>query len=404
MNQLRASEKSKFILQFLLEIVKVTITALGGLAALLIGNNFAVRNINSTERRLLVERFSKAVELIGSSNPEVCIGGIYSLENVAKESQRAYWPSIQVLAELIKRKSIFNNNNREDQKEIVDASVKAAISVICRRNFKQDPPDSVLDLRNVYLKGVSVSGYKLFVPYLARADLTESILIQVSFTTMDLSKAILWGADLSQAILNEAILREANMEKAILRAADLFGAILDQAVLRGADLKEADLRGASLIEADLRLADLRDANLSEADLRGASLWGANLTGAQIDRANLEQTKLAEAILTNVNLSRANLKKADLTKADIGGNRNQVTDLRGAILTEANLTDTNLEYTDLSWAKLEKSNLTRVNFLGTNLTRANIAGATFKEPRNLTPQQIDSTDNFNQAVGLTSQSQ
>ncbi|WP_432864561.1 pentapeptide repeat-containing protein [Microbispora rosea] len=59
----------------------------------------------------------------------------------------------------------------------------------------------------------------------------------------------------------------------------------------GADLRQIDLSGAYLEGADLSLADLRGANLSHAWLSDANLDQANLEGTQLTEANLEGARM-----------------------------------------------------------------------------------------------------------------
>ncbi len=120
----------------------------------------------------------------------------------------------------------------------IPSDVKAAISVVGRRDAKRDT--GPLDL-----------------------------------TGTDLIGARLYGADLSRARL-----RGADLIWADLRGSELRDAYLDAADLRRAYLDGADLRGAYLTGADLRGADLTGADLTGAGLGDAQLDGAKLTGTR----------------------------------------------------------------------------------------------------------------------------
>jgi hypothetical protein len=91
--------------------------------------------------------------------------------------------------------------------------------------------------------------------------------------------------------LSDANLRHANLSGADLSRADLSGADLSDANLSGAALRGADLRGAALIGANLRGADLRGADLRGSDLRGANLSRADLSRADLRGANLDMSCL-----------------------------------------------------------------------------------------------------------------
>jgi uncharacterized protein YjbI with pentapeptide repeats len=118
---------------------------------------------------------------------------------------------------------------------------------------KLEAPDlSGMDLRNVRLKWVVLTGAKLF------------------------------RANLSGACLGRAELNQTNLQEADLTNTDLSYANLCRADLTDANLKCANLRNAILI----------DANLTGADLRGIQFDGADFTGAVIKDAKLPPGLLA----------------------------------------------------------------------------------------------------------------
>ncbi len=98
---------------FAIDVVKTIISALGLIATLLAGIGLIVNYFNSqaemqlTQQRLITERFSKAVEQIGSGKEEVVIGGIYSLERIAKDSPKDQWTIMEVLTSYIRKNSPF---------------------------------------------------------------------------------------------------------------------------------------------------------------------------------------------------------------------------------------------------------------------------------------------------------
>src|SRR5512134_177997 len=47
--------------------------------------------------RRITESFAKAVEQLGSDKLETRLGGIYTLERLARESEREYWPIMETL-------------------------------------------------------------------------------------------------------------------------------------------------------------------------------------------------------------------------------------------------------------------------------------------------------------------
>jgi len=255
---------------FAIDVVKTIISALGLIATLLAGIGLIVNYFNSqaemqlTQQRLITERFSKAVEQIGSGKEEVVIGGIYSLERIAKDSPKDQWTIMEVLTSYIRKNSPIPSNIQQLKPEAeerektpeklpsVSIPVQAALTVIGRR------------------KGDNL------------AETTDSNKIKI----LDLSRTNLRGANLNRANLNRANLDGANLNGAFLEEANLDGANLNRANLNRANLDGAKLIGANLIGAFLNGANLNGANLNGANLIGANLIGANLNGANLNGAFL----------------------------------------------------------------------------------------------------------------------
>ena len=236
----------------------------------------------------------------------------------------------------------------------------------------------------------------------AKKSLKSYNLSDANLELANLELANLHGADLSRANLRIADLRGAKLLGADLRGADLSRAKLRGADLRGADLRDAELRGADLSRAKLRGADLReadiydarlhhtiliDANLSEADLSRAKLRDVFLESADLSYANLSHAFLYEAKLSRANLESANLESADLSRAE----------LRGAILIDANLRYADLRGAKLLGADLRGADLRDANLRYANLSEANLSEANLMEIKNLTPSQIKSACNWEEAI-------
>jgi uncharacterized protein YjbI with pentapeptide repeats len=283
---------------FALDVVKTVITALGLIAtfiagvALLINYWSSLENIKLTQKnielaqeKLVTDRLSRSIELIGSSKEEVVLGGLYSLERIMEDSPRDRSRIIEILASFVrKNSSVYSReNNNELNKKIssnnpVSMTVQSAMTIIGRRKY----------INNTYENHLNLN----------RTNLTGS----------DLYKANLSGANLIKVRLNRANLIEANLEKTNLNGANLNESNLDKANLSRADLGEASLNQSTLIEANLKRTNLAGANLSRADLALVNLNKASLLGTNLSNANL----------SNANLSGANLWKSNLGNANLGG--------------------------------------------------------------------------------------
>lgn len=246
------------------------------------------------------ELFLKAVELLGSDQTTVRIGGLYGLERIAQTSSQYQWQIAEVLTNYVKERSILPNTFRADLQKIIPIKKDIQIALKIISTLLTDFPidDRTIDLSNSNLN---------------EADLSEAHLNGIKFTGSELkranfSKAQAVKVNFSLAYLNDAILRKTNLQDAILIGshlervdfsdANLVNANLSSADLERAKLMGTNLSGANLINANLSSADLEGANLKAANLVGAYLFGTNLQGTNLEGANLRQAQLNDNFIDN----------------------------------------------------------------------------------------------------------
>ena len=262
---------------------------------------FAWRNSQLTEDKNVTDRFSKAVEMLSSEKLEMRLGGIYSLERIAKDSKEDHPVIMEVLTAFIRERSAIrptantsfvhsylSNENPQEILKSVQQDIQSSLTVIGRRTKQEN--ERTLNLVHTNLSGADLSGADL-----SGADLRDAVL----------SGAGLFYADLSGADLRDAVL------SAYLTGANLSGANLIHANLRSAYLNTANLSDADLTGANLSDTILVKAHLSGADLRSANITTANLAKAKLSGSNLEYAMLAEAVLNGASLEEAKLKEANL---------------------------------------------------------------------------------------------
>jgi uncharacterized protein YjbI with pentapeptide repeats len=199
-------------------------------------------------------RFSKAIDQLGGEGAVSKIGGIYTLEQVVKESPDYLEPVLDVLSAFVRQNEYPNNKDgAEDYKSILHETEAAMIVIGRIRGVNKNKVPNI-DLRKARLKGISIE----------RADLSGAILEEAILTEAVLVRAILIDANLTGAELINTKLPHVNLERAILEGAILTDAVLDRAILIN-----ANLTGANLKNAKLYFANLKEAILSDADLLGA---------------------------------------------------------------------------------------------------------------------------------------
>jgi hypothetical protein len=189
------------------------------------------RTFELTEQGQVTDRYTKAIEQLGSEKLDVRIGGIYALERVAHDSARDHPTVMEVLTAFIREHSREpwpqsdhrrrvgrrgRDPGREKRGLSTRPDVQAAVTVIGRR-------DQEHDLRPVDLTAADLSGANL-----------GGVVPGATFW----AGAVL-GADLSGAILRKADLSNADLTNADLSRADLTGAKVTCADLTGADLTSA---------------------------------------------------------------------------------------------------------------------------------------------------------------------
>jgi len=267
------------------EARKTLAQILGGLA-FLGGLYFTSETLRTTQEGQVTDRFTKAITQLGDDKLELRLGGIYALERIARDSEKDYWPVMEILTAYVRerspRKDIAGKEDgnpathqpggvarEEEQPPKLPTDVQAVLTILGRRTVFPTE-DRFLDLRGADLRGADFQNARLDWAVFERSDLR--------------------GADLRHAVLTPADLRGADLRKAKLQFIVLRGASFEGADLRGADLAIADLRGAYLEGADLQQANLQGAYLQGVDLRNVK----NLTKEQVaDARTDENTKLPD---------------------------------------------------------------------------------------------------------------
>ncbi|MFG2351875.1 pentapeptide repeat-containing protein [Streptomyces phaeochromogenes] len=287
--------------------------ALGAGIALL----YTARTYRLTRRGQITDRFTKALERLGSSQIYVRIGGILALEQIVQDApEQAATDAAHVLGHFIRDRAPktapppdpddpHRGPHADPRPSEPAADVQAALTALTRSESRTHvDPREQLDLHGLHLAGA----------HLAQADLT--------------------GAD-----LYEATLTGAHLDRATFTRADLYGATFTEAHLYGATFTEAHLYGATFTEARLSEATFTGADLDEATFTEAHLYGATFTEARLSEATFTGARLYEATFTEADLSGAtftgaHLSGATFTRADLSGATFTRADLSGADLSSA----------------------------------------------------------------------
>ncbi|TVL88451.1 hypothetical protein CD790_30855 [Streptomyces sp. SAJ15] len=194
------------------------------------GLYFTSRTFQLTRTTQITERYSKAVDQLGDPSPEVCIGGIYALQRIMKDSREDEQAIVEVLCAFVRSHGKLTPTGQvpwpaaeSDRDEFKPSfRLQAALKVLARPSGRPSPT---------------------IVPNLRDSDLR--------------------GARFKHAHLENAVFR-----RAFLAHAHFTGAHLDGAQLIDADLTRARFDGASLTGADLAGAWVSAGALTDSQLEG----------------------------------------------------------------------------------------------------------------------------------------
>jgi uncharacterized protein YjbI with pentapeptide repeats len=272
---------------------------LGGLLVL-VSLYFTAKALAVSQEGQLTDRFVKSLDLLGKQDsPEARLGGVYSLERIARDSERDHAPIMSILATSARQAST--------QAIPGEASphLEAILTVITRRNLEHEKhQDRQIDLRRVAAPGA----------FLMYGNFVRLNLFQVSFPRADLRFANFnqcygEGANLRSANLTHVRLDAGtNFKSADFTEADLSGASSLDAYFENAIFKNAILKGAIIKHSNFQNADLSSAILDDTDLEYSYFKGADLRGRDLRRTNLDGANIAGAKLEGVQVRAAQLRR------------------------------------------------------------------------------------------------
>ncbi|MCI2421410.1 pentapeptide repeat-containing protein [Saccharopolyspora sp. K220] len=231
----------------------VVLQAVGGMLVI-IGAAATWRQVHVSREGQITERFTRAVDQIGSENVNIRIGGIFALERIARDSS-ADRSTIQFVL------AAFIRNHAPWHAGMSDGPHHPSSTVEERPWLQIRAPDVQAAMITLGKRHTLRTAEQL---YLSRADLR--------------------GLQLSDGRLTNTQLRYSNLARSWLP-----GTRFD-----GSDMKSADLRRSYLKNASFMNVNLTNAHLTGADLRGANLTGAKLHGAHLHDAILDSAILAGA--------------------------------------------------------------------------------------------------------------
>ena len=219
---------------------------------------FTARNFTLSREGQVTDRYTKAIEQLGSDKLDVRIGGIYALERVARDSAKDHPTIMEVLTAFIREHSRepwpVDGEGAQQGKKKTRPDVQAAVTVAGRRDAKRD-------ILPIDLAGANLTGANLAYANLADANLTGADLAGANLTRANLAARTSPARTSPTRTSTDAKPRRREPHRRAPRRRGPHR--------RGPRLRELTARtstGANLIGARLTCADLTGAHLTGADL------------------------------------------------------------------------------------------------------------------------------------------
>ena len=181
-------------------LYRATIAQILGGSAVAIGIYFAWGNLITAREGQITERFTRAVDQLGNENLEIRLGGIYALERIANESDKDYWPIMEILTAYVRKNSRFEVVGNKKATHIsmdiqANESTKNGVSEI-----KEIPIDiqailTVIGRRKHYLNEGKFNHLNLERTELRNAQFNETYLENATLVQLKLAAAQLKGTD-----------------------------------------------------------------------------------------------------------------------------------------------------------------------------------------------------------------
>lgn len=363
----------------------------------------AEANLKVTEEKQITERFSQAIEHLGSEKIQIRLGGIYSLERIAKDSDKDRWQVLEVLTAFVREEYKIERNQKpfdfydpcedwgdpyyrdyDPSDDVPDDDIvktpnksyvpsvpvekQAVLTALGRIGKLKDrlERDDNFDLSQTDLRGVLLTGD------LRNINFEGSNLEWATLKDVTLDGSSFIEANLEVAKVENASLKDTNFSKANLRWTNWLDASLERSNLKGINLDDSILKRVLLDHAILSNVDCRDSKFSEVSLNHADFQYINFSGSDLGTVNLQFSNLKSAVLDKANLKGANLESA--------------------ILENASLNNTNLEDANLKSANLRESDLDKTIFKNACLLKTD-----FRDAQNLSLEQIKCAKDWIQAL-------
>lgn len=273
--------------------------------ALTRSSNAAARQAALAERGHRTDRFIKAIDQLGAlkgdaPNIEVRLGGIYGLEQLARESDEHYTEIMKVLSAYVRSNSFdtaYEEDNGHGGKNVKYKpmeDIQAILSVIGQRDRKDN--EEVINLSGSWLSGYNFSRgdysrVNFSFAHCEDADFAFTDCIKAKFVRSHCQRTSFSSANLEKADFESANCERATFSHANCKKACFLHSNCNDATFSAAICKSSLFTGAKCNTVNFQSADLKYAVFDGCQCEYAFFRDANIFGA---RFNNDCEKIASA--------------------------------------------------------------------------------------------------------------
>jgi len=220
------------------------ILIVGGLTAAMIAAwraQVADKQTQINEQSQITERFTRAVDQLGSENIYMRIGALHALERIGRDSENDVVAILRLLSNFVRSQSPAQDD--DDVRAPLDAVEGFAVIFRLAGKYEQllrNEKRSVVNLHAAHLPHlVDFSGGRFFGFDFTRCNLSHGFFMGADFEGADLRGARLKCACLDRCNFRNAFFEEAVLDAASFNEADMTQATLWLAVCNGTNFSDA---------------------------------------------------------------------------------------------------------------------------------------------------------------------
>ena len=246
------------------------------------------RQIDLASQNSRYDRFQRGIEMLGSPDLFVRLGGIYALRALMKEDpQELHIPAVELICAFLRNpidadKVTRGSSVRQDIQTALEVLVgrgEAEVALEKARGFSLDLRNANLEyaqLSGIDLSGGNLRGTKLSYSNINNANLSKTMLNEADLSFVNCRNSDLRRASLVRANLRHVSADSSDCSDAIMYWVNCAGGSFHKTTFANIKFSSCDFKGALLYEADLTRTYLQDGNI--------------ITQQQLDKAVAEPSR------------------------------------------------------------------------------------------------------------------